>query len=186
MHDDACGLGATSESAEKAAGADLTKGGDAVEAVRVELAKMTGQRDALQKTLTDEVLPQIAALAKMVGDQPVPRHLVGRAVTKGSEGDSGSSDIPSVDAIRDHLAKMSPEARADLLIKVSPPEPAAARARPLRRSDPVPAYDHLRPIATPPRRSDHPWPFSKAAVRPPPGNCVSDWKPELERLMIPL
>ncbi|SDA33530.1 hypothetical protein SAMN02799622_05547 [Methylobacterium sp. UNC378MF] len=119
MHDDACGLGATCASAEKAAGADLTKGGDAIEAVRAELAKMTGQRDALQKTLTDEVLPQIAALAKMVGDQPVPRHLVGRAVTKGNEGDSGSSDIPSADAIRDHLAKMSPEARADLLIKVS-------------------------------------------------------------------
>lgn len=123
MHDDACSLGATCESAEKAAGADLTKGGDAIEAVRAELAKMTGQRDSLQKTLTDEVLPQIAALAKMVGDQSVPRHLVGRAVTKGSEGDSGSSDIPSADAIRDHLAKMSPEARADLLIKVSHQNP---------------------------------------------------------------
>ncbi|PJI55030.1 hypothetical protein CTI14_08675 [Methylobacterium radiotolerans] len=59
----------------------------------------------------------------MVGDQPVPRHLVGRAVTKGSEGDSGVSDIPSADAIRDHLAKMSPEARADLLIKVSHQNP---------------------------------------------------------------
>lgn len=123
MHDDACGLGATCTSAEKGAGADLTKGGDAIEAVRAELAKMTGQRDALQKTLTDEVLPQIAALAKMVGDQPVPRHLVRRAVTKGSEGDSGSSDILSADAIRDHLAKMSPEARADLLIKVSHQNP---------------------------------------------------------------
>ncbi|MGN8097170.1 hypothetical protein [Methylobacterium sp. 22177] len=123
MHDDACSLGATCEAAEKVVSADLTKGGDAIEAVRAELAKITGQRDALQKTLTDEVLPQIAALAKMVGDQPVPRHLVGRAVTKGSEGDSGASDIPSVDAIRDHLAKMSPEARADLLIKVSHQNP---------------------------------------------------------------
>lgn len=84
---------------------------------------MTGQRDALQKTLTDEVLPQIAALAKMVGDQPVPRHLVGRAVTKGSAGDFGSSDIPSVDAIRDHPAKMSAEARAGRLIKVSHQNP---------------------------------------------------------------
>lgn len=44
MHDDAWGLGATCESAEKGAGADPTKGSDAVEAVRVELAKMTGQR----------------------------------------------------------------------------------------------------------------------------------------------
>jgi hypothetical protein len=123
MHDDACGLGATCGAAEKAAGGSLDKGGAAIEAVRAELAKMTGQRDALQKTLTDEVLPQIAALAKMVGDQPVPRHLVGRAVTKGSEGDTGSSDIPSADAIRDHLAKMSPEARADLLIKVSHQNP---------------------------------------------------------------
>ncbi|MEE7504740.1 hypothetical protein [Methylobacterium mesophilicum] len=123
MHDDACGLGATCGDAGKAAGGDLAKGGDAIEAVRAELAKITGQRDALQKTLTDEVLPQIAALAKMVGDQPVPRHLVGRAVTKGSEGDSGASDIPSADAIRDHLAKMSPEARADLLIKVSHQNP---------------------------------------------------------------
>ncbi|MGS0639776.1 hypothetical protein, partial [Citrobacter sp. VF227] len=100
-----------------------TKGSDAVEAVRVELAKMTGQRDALQKTLTDEVLPQIAALAEMMGDQPVPRHPVGRAVTKGSAGDSGASDLPSVDAIRDHPAKMSPEARADRLIKVSHQNP---------------------------------------------------------------
>lgn len=123
MHDDAWDLGATCESAERGAGADPTKGSDAVEAVRVELAKMTGQRDALQKTLTDEVLPQIAALAKMVGDQPVPRHLVGRAVTKGSAGDSGSSDIPSVDAIRDHPAKMSAEARAGRLIKVSHQNP---------------------------------------------------------------
>ncbi|MHB2211519.1 hypothetical protein [Methylobacterium sp. CM6257] len=64
---------------------------------------MTGQRDALQKTLTDEVLPQIAALAKMVGDQTVPRHLVGRAVTKGAEGNSGLSDAPSAEATRDHL-----------------------------------------------------------------------------------
>lgn len=124
MHDDACGLGATcGGEAGKAAGGELAKGGDAIEAVRAELAKMTGQRDALQKTLTDEVLPQIAALAKMVGDQPVPRHLVGRAVTKGSEGDAGASDIPSADAIRDHLAMMSPEARADLLIKVSHQNP---------------------------------------------------------------
>ena len=123
MHDDACSLGATCESAEKAAGADLTKGGEAIEAVRTELAKMTGQRDALQKTLTDEVLPQIAALAKMVGDQPVPRHLVGRAITKGTEGSSVGSDAPSAEAIRDHLAKMSPEARADFLIKVSHQNP---------------------------------------------------------------
>ncbi|MET3482366.1 hypothetical protein [Methylobacterium sp. 1973] len=123
MHDDACGLGATCESAEKAAGIDLTKGSDAIEAVRAELAKMTGQRDALQRTLTDEVLPQIAALAKMVGDQPVPRHLVGRAITKGTEGGSSVSDAPSADAIRDHLAKMSPEARADFLIKVSHQNP---------------------------------------------------------------
>ena len=67
MHDDARSLGATCESAEKAVSADLTKGSDAIEAARAELAKMTVQRDALQKTLTDEVLPQIAALAKMVG-----------------------------------------------------------------------------------------------------------------------
>ncbi|MET0530127.1 MAG: hypothetical protein ABW003_17615, partial [Microvirga sp.] len=80
-------------------------------------------RDALQKTLTDEVLPQIAALAKMVGDQPVPRHLVGRAVTKGSEGASSASETLSAEAIRDYLAKMSPEARADLLIKVSHQNP---------------------------------------------------------------
>ncbi len=105
MHDDACSLGATCESAEKATCADLTKGGDAIEAVRVELAKMTGQRDALQKTLTDEVLPQIAALAKMVGDQPVPRHLVGRAVTKGTESGAGTLDAPSADAIQDHLPR---------------------------------------------------------------------------------
>ncbi|WP_205836150.1 hypothetical protein [Methylobacterium brachiatum] len=124
MHDDACGLGATcGGEARKAAGGDLIKGGDAIEAVRAELAKMTGQRDALQKTLTDEVLPQIAALAKMVGDQPVPRHLVGRAVTKGTEGGPGSAEAPSADAIRDHLAKMSPEERADLLIKVSHQHP---------------------------------------------------------------
>ncbi len=123
MHDDACSLGATCESAEKAAGAVLIKGGAAIEAVRAELAKMTGQRDALQKTLTDEVLPQIAALAKLVGDQPVPRHLVGRAVTKGIEGGSVVPDGPSAEAIRDHLAKMSPEARADLLIKVSHLDP---------------------------------------------------------------
>lgn len=100
MHDDACSLRATCGQAEKVAGGDLAKGGDAIEAVRAELTKMTGQRDALQQTLTDEVLPQIAALAKMVGDQPVPRHLVGRAVTKGTEGISGASDAPSADAIR--------------------------------------------------------------------------------------
>ncbi|SEH35154.1 hypothetical protein SAMN02799636_01712 [Methylobacterium sp. 275MFSha3.1] len=123
MHDDACGLGATCGAAEKAAGGSLDKGGAAIEAVRAELAKMTGQRDALQKTLTDEVLPQIAALAKMVGDQPVPRHLVGRAITKGTEGSSVGSDAPSAEAICDHLAKMSPEARADLLIKVSHQNP---------------------------------------------------------------
>ncbi|MCB4802659.1 hypothetical protein QO001_002211 [Methylobacterium brachiatum] len=124
MHDDACGLGATcGGEARKAAGGDLIKGGDAIEAVRAELAKMTGQRDALQKTLTDEVLPQIAALAKMVGDQPVPRHLVGRAVTKGTEGASGTIEAPSADAIRDHLAKLSAEERADLLIKVSHQNP---------------------------------------------------------------
>lgn len=123
MHDDACGLGATCGQAEKAAGGDLAKGSDAIEAVRAELAKMTGQRDALQKTLTDEVLPQIAALAKMVGDQPVPRHLVGRVVTKGTEGNPGASDAPSADAIRDYLAKMNPEARADFLIKVSHQNP---------------------------------------------------------------
>ncbi|WP_331289452.1 MULTISPECIES: hypothetical protein [Methylobacterium] len=99
--------------------------------MRAELAKMTAQRDALQKTLTDEVLPQIAALAKMVGDQPVPRHLVGRAVTKGTEGSSVASDAPSAEAIRDHLAKMSPEARADFLIKVSHqnPQPLALARR---------------------------------------------------------
>ncbi|MDH2310350.1 hypothetical protein [Methylobacterium brachiatum] len=124
MHDDACGLGATcGGEAGKASGGDLAKGGDAIEAVRAELAKMTGQRDALQKTLTDEVLPQIAALAKMVGDQPVPRHLVGRAVTKGTEGASGTIEAPSADAIRDHLAKLSAEERADLLIKVSHQNP---------------------------------------------------------------
>ena len=123
MHDDACSLGAACGQAEKAAGGDLAKGDDAMESVRAELAKMTGQRDALQKTLTDEVLPQIAALAKMVGDQPVPRHLVGRAVTKGTEGSSGAPDTPSADAIRDHLAKLSPEERAELLIKVSHQNP---------------------------------------------------------------
>lgn len=124
MHDDACGLGAIcAGEAGKAAGGDLAKGSDAIEAVRAELARMTGQRDALQKTLTDEVLPQIAALAKMVGDQPVPRHLVGRVVTKGIEGSSGAPDTPSADVIRDHLAKLSPEERADLLIKVSHQNP---------------------------------------------------------------
>ncbi len=123
MHDDACSLGATCGSAEKSAESDLTKGGDAIDAVRAELAKITGQRDALQKTLTDEVLPQITALAKMVGDQPVPRHLVGRAVTKGAEGSSDLSDVRSADEIREYLAKMTPEARADLLIKVSHQNP---------------------------------------------------------------
>ena len=63
---------------------------------------------------------QAERLAKLAGDQPVPRHLVGRAVTKGTE---GISDVPSAEAIRDHLAKMSPEARADFLIKVAQQNP---------------------------------------------------------------
>lgn len=55
----------------------------------------------------------------MEGDQPGPRHLVGLSVTKGGEGDTGSSQTSSAGAIRDHVAKMSPESRADFLIKVS-------------------------------------------------------------------
>jgi hypothetical protein len=123
MHDDARSLGATCGETEKGAGGDRAKGRDAIEAVRAERAKMTGQRDVLQKTLTKEVPPQIAAFAKMVGDPPVPRHLVGRAITKGVEGNSGVSDTPSADAIRDHLARLSPEERADFLIKVSHQNP---------------------------------------------------------------
>ena len=59
----------------------------------------------------------------MEGHQSVPRHLVGRAVAKGTEGGSGASDVPSADAIRNHLAKVSPEARAASLIKVSHQNP---------------------------------------------------------------
>lgn len=119
MHDDACGLGATCGEAEKTAGGDLAKVTESLDASTAALAKVTGERDALQKTLADEVLPQIAALTKMIGDQPVPRHLVGRAVTKGAEAET----VATAQTAEQLLAKMAPEDRATLLIKVAQQNP---------------------------------------------------------------
>lgn len=120
VHDHAVALGATC-GAEKAAGGDaLAKGAEIVEVVRAELAKVTGERDALQKAVTDQIMPAIATLQKMIGDQPVPRHLVGRAVTKGAEGTAEpASDEQAVQL----LARMTPEDRATLLIKVAQANP---------------------------------------------------------------
>ncbi|WP_205825129.1 hypothetical protein [Methylobacterium terricola] len=119
VHDHAVALGATC-GAEKVAGGDLAKGADIVEVVRAELAKVTGERDALQKAVTDQIMPAIATLQKMIGDQPVPRHLVGRAITKGAEG--GSEPVGDDQAVQ-ILAKMTPEERATLMIKVAQQNP---------------------------------------------------------------
>ncbi|MFH6786310.1 MULTISPECIES: hypothetical protein [Methylobacterium] len=120
VHDHAVALGATC-GAEKAAGGDgLAKGADLVEVVRAELAKVTGERDALKKAVTDQIMPAIAMLQKMIGDQPVPRHLVGRAVTKGAE---GAAELVSDEQAVQLLARMTSEERATLMIKVAQANP---------------------------------------------------------------
>lgn len=121
MHDDARGLGAICGGADKAADGDLAKVTAALDASTQALATATGERDALRKTLTDQVLPEIARLAKLIGDQPVPRHLVGRAVTKGAEAaDREAAGTETAEAL---LARMDPEARATLLIKLAQQKP---------------------------------------------------------------
>ena len=120
VHDHAVALGATC-GAEKATGAGaLAKGADIVEAVRAELAKVTGERDALAKAVSDQIMPELTKLRTMIGNMPVPRHLAGRAVTKGAEG--GAEPIGDDQAVQ-LLAKMSPEDRATLMIKVAQANP---------------------------------------------------------------
>lgn len=87
-----------------------------------------------------------SALATMEGDQPGPRHLVGLAVTKGGEGDTGASETSSAGAIRDHVAKMSPESRG-FSDQGLAPDPAASRA--LMRSHPPSADGRPRPRVIP-------------------------------------
>lgn len=129
MHDHAVDLGATCSSgaAKAAGGGDLAK-------VTEALGAMTGERDALQKVMTDQVLPllkaaderatrqgeELADLRKMVAAQPVPRHLVGRAVTKGHE---GGAEPASTDQVQEALAKLTSEQRADLMIKIAQQHP---------------------------------------------------------------
>ncbi|UHC16058.1 hypothetical protein LRS73_26865 [Methylobacterium currus] len=120
VHDHAVALGATCGAGKAAGGDALAKGAELVEVVRAELTKVTGERDALQKAVTDQIMPAIATLQKMIGDQPVPRHLVGRAVTKGAEG--GPEPVTDEQALQ-LLARMSPDERATLLIKVAQANP---------------------------------------------------------------
>lgn len=99
----------------------------------------------------------------------MPRHLVGRAVTKGAECISGVSDAPSAEAIRDHLAKMSPEARADFLIKIShqnPQQLALARWDWLaHQTDPI-----WRPLSTHVGYSEAHLHYPITDIGPPPFN----------------
>ncbi|MET7242490.1 hypothetical protein ABZT49_03920 [Methylobacterium sp. EM32] len=120
VHDHAVALGATCGAAKAAGGDALAKGADLVEVVRAELAKVAGERDALQKAVTDRIMPELAKLQKMIGDQPVPRHLVGRAVTKGAE---GTTEPVSDEQAVQLLAKMTSEERATLMIKVAQANP---------------------------------------------------------------
>lgn len=119
VHDHAVALGATCEAA-KAAGGNLAKGADALEAIRADLAKALGERDALAKAVSDQIMPELTKLRTMIGNMPVPRHLAGRAVTKGTEG--GPEPLGDDQAVQ-LLAKMSPEDRATLMIKVAQANP---------------------------------------------------------------
>ncbi|MGF3025556.1 hypothetical protein ACQVP2_22360 [Methylobacterium aquaticum] len=119
VHDHAVALGATCGAA-KGAGGDLAKGADALEAIRADLAKALGERDALAKAVTEQIMPELTKLRTMIGAMPVPRHLAGRAVTKGAEG--GPEPLGDDQAVQ-LLAKMTPEDRATLMIKVAQANP---------------------------------------------------------------
>jgi hypothetical protein len=119
MHDTTVDMGATcdAENAKAASGAGLSKAAD-------DLAKMTGERDsllakydALNKTLTDDFMPLIKAIAA----QPVPQHLIGRAITKSEDADGSAA--PEAKEVEEQFLKMDPDAQARLIIKISQRNP---------------------------------------------------------------
>ena len=137
MHDSAVDLGATCATVKAAEPADLTKGFDvALEKMREERDANLAKFDALQKVMSDNVMPMLKAISekaesdrkelaeikKMVGDQPVPLPLVGRAVTKnGVEPDEADRDA----GMLKQFEALSAEEQSRFMIK-------AAQQRPMK------------------------------------------------------
>lgn len=121
VHDHAVDLGATCDADNCGDDADKgAKAGDLAKALG-ELTKITAERDALQKTLTETIVPQLAEIKKkvdVIAAQPVPLPLQGRAVNKAGVDDAEPD-------LLEQLSKMSDEARTLLLIKAAQQNPKA-------------------------------------------------------------
>lgn len=121
MHDHACDLGASCKDANKAAGADdLQKRADTLTAERDDAMA----KHAALKDIVDTFPVKLDAIHKMIAAQPMPAHLVGRAVSKVQDaGGTDPADGISEDELAKALAAMTPEERALVMTKVSLGQP---------------------------------------------------------------